>query len=231
MTLLCEIKDCVAVLYYQAGGKILAVFGDEALDGGGCSLGKKASYLGYGNVAAADIHTNAELAAILKAHAAIVKLAADDILAAGGALADYFAVFSCVNAANLGDACGALLKYLLDLALGKPYALINRHLAVVNLLQCLAKLGCFIFIHTDGESAQRLDEMLTAGKNGVNVLFECDISALLRVVDNSRASCLGAKLKSLKDSSVILCIINLARFFKLLCPCLIVLEGIFQLII
>ena len=73
--------------------------------------------------------------------------------------------------------------------------------------------------------------MLTTGENGVNVLFQGDVSALFRIVDNARSGGLGSKLQTLENSLVILGIVYLAGLLKLLGLCLIVLEGVLQVIV
>ena len=73
--------------------------------------------------------------------------------------------------------------------------------------------------------------MLATRKNGVNVLFECDVATLFRIIDNARTGSLCAKLKTLEDSAVIVGIVNLTAFLKLLCLRLIVLEGVFKVIV
>ena len=74
-------------------------------------------------------------------------------------------------------------------------------------------------------------QIFSALKYRVNILFQGDISAVFRIIYNTRARRLGAKLKSLENRAVLIGIVDLTVFGKLLCLSLIVLKGVFEIFI
>ena len=117
----------------------------------------------------------------------------------------------------------------------KRNALLDGHASAVDALQSLTELGGLVFVHGDLHLQEGFDQKFAPGQNGVNVLFEVDIAAFARVIDDSRSRGLGAKLQALQHGAILLCIVRVflvLRVLRLLgSRRLFLAEGVFEVVI
>ena len=216
-----ELKDDIAVLQCELAREVLSSLRNEVIELIRLALGEQTADLTDGNVAVANGNAHTEFTAVGVAHTTVILPAADDIPATAGAFADDFTKPARIDLRRGLDCTLRVIEDFLYLTLCKLYAVINGYLAVEYLFKCLTKLAGFIFIHHDTKSGDRFNKEFTAVEDGVDILFQVDVSRPSCIVDNARSGCLGTKLQTLKDCLVILGIVNLTVFLKLLRLCLI----------